>query len=97
VLLKGAVLVNWLLTGLWLSDAHNGARAFTRRAAQRVVLRENGFAHATEILQQIRAASLRFVERPTRIRYTEYSLHKGQRFWNAFDIFVDLLIRRVLR
>lgn len=97
MLLKGAVFVNWLLTGLWLSDAHNGARAFTRHAAQQVVLRENGFAHASEILQQIRDHKLRFVERPTRIRYTKYSLLKGQRVWNAFDIFVDLVIRRVLR
>ncbi|MEX1246977.1 MAG: glycosyltransferase family 2 protein [Anaerolineales bacterium] len=97
VLLKGAVVVNWLLTGLWLSDAHNGARAMTRKAAQKIVLRENGFAHATEILQQIRAHKLRFVERPTRIRYTQYSLLKGQRFWHAFDVFVDLMIRRIFR
>lgn len=97
LLLKGAVFVNWLLTGLWLSDAHNGARAFSRRAAQQIVLRENGFAHASEILQQIRSMRLRFLERPTRIRYTKYSLLKGQRIWNALDIFVDLVIRRVLR
>ncbi|MEX2143798.1 MAG: glycosyltransferase family 2 protein [Anaerolineales bacterium] len=97
MLLKGAVMVNWLLTGLWLSDAHNGARALTRRAAQLIVLHENGFAHASEILQQVRIHKLRFVERPTRIRYTEYSRMKGQRVWHAFDVFVDLLIRRVLR
>ncbi|MCW5875506.1 MAG: glycosyltransferase family 2 protein [Anaerolineales bacterium] len=97
LLLKGAVLVNWLLTGLWLSDAHNGFRALSRAAAQKIVLRENGFAHASEILQQIRTHRLRFVERPTRIRYTEYSLHKGQRFWHAFDVLVDLLIKRVFR
>ncbi len=97
LLLKGAVVVNWLLTGLWLTDAHNGARAMTRKAAQKIVLRENGFAHATEILQQILALRLRYVECPTRIRYTEYSLHKGQRFWHAFDVFVDLLIKRVFR
>ncbi len=97
LLLKGAVAVNWLLTGLWLTDAHNGARAMTRKAAQKIILRENGFAHATEILQQIRALGLRYVECPTRILYTEYSLHKGQRFWHAFDVFVDLLIKRVLR
>jgi len=97
LLLKGGVVVNWLLTGLWLTDAHNGARALNRKAAQKIVLRENGFAHATEILQQIRTLGLRYVECPTRIRYTEYSLHKGQRFWHAFDVFVDLLIKRVLR
>ncbi len=97
VLLKGAIVVNWLLAGLWLSDAHNGARALSRRAAQKIVLRENGFAHATEILQQIRANHLRYVERPTRIRYTDYSQMKGQRAWHALDIFVDLVIRKLLR
>lgn len=97
VLLKGAVVVNWLLTGLWLTDAHNGARAMSRKAAQAILLRENGFAHATEILQQIKAHRLRYVERPTRIRYTEYSLRKGQRFWHAFDVFVDLMLKRIFR
>lgn len=97
VLLKGAVIVNWLLTGLWLSDAHNGARAMNRKAAQAITLRENGFAHATEILQQVRAHNLRYVECPTRIRYTDYSMRKGQRAWHAFDVFVDLLIKRIFR
>jgi glycosyltransferase involved in cell wall biosynthesis len=97
VLLKGAVVVNWLLTGLRLSDAHNGARAMNRKAALAITLRENGFAHATEILQQVRAHKLRYVECPTRIRYTEYSMRKGQRAWHAFDVFVDLLIKRILR
>jgi glycosyltransferase involved in cell wall biosynthesis len=97
VLLKGAAVVNWLLTGLRLSDAHNGARAMNRKAALAITLRENGFAHATEILQQVRAHKLRYVECPTRIRYTEYSMRKGQRAWHAFDVFVDLLIKRILR
>jgi glycosyltransferase involved in cell wall biosynthesis len=97
LLLKGAVFVNWLLTGLWLTDAHNGARAMNRKAAQAIALRENGFAHATEILQQVRAHKLRYVEYPTRIRYTEYSMRKGQRAWHAFDVFVDLLIKRIFR
>lgn len=97
LLLKGAIVVNWLLTGVWLSDAHNGARAFSRSAAQKIVLRENGFAHATEIVQQIRSLGLRYVERPTRIHYTDYSQMKGQRAWHALDIVVDLVIRRILR
>lgn len=97
VLLRGAIVVNWLLTGVRLSDAHNGARAFSRHAAQKIMLRENGFAHATEILQQIKAHRLRYVERPTLIRYTDYSQMKGQRAWQALDILVDLVIRRILR
>lgn len=97
VLLKAAIVVNWLLAGLWLTDAHNGARAFSRSAATRIFLHENGFAHATEILQQIHTLRLRYVERPTRIRYTNYSKLKGQPAWNAVNILVDLLVRRWLK
>lgn len=97
ILLRGGVIVNGLLTGLWLSDAHNGARAMNRRAAEQIVLKENGFAHASEILQQIKAGGLRYVERPTRIRYTEYSQFKGQKASNALNILMDLVIRRFLQ
>lgn len=97
ILLKMAVWVNWLFTGMRLTDAHNGARALSAQAARQIQLQENGFAHATEILQKIRAANLRVAEQPTHIVYTEYSKQKGQRAWHALDIFVDLVIQRFLR
>lgn len=97
LLLRGAVLVNGLLTGMWLSDAHNGARALSRHAARLITLRENGFGHATEILLQIQRLGLKYVERPTHIRYTDYARFKGQRASNAFNILIDLLIRRWIR
>ena len=96
LLLRGAVLVNGLLTGMWLSDAHNGARALTRAAAEAIELWEDGFGHATEILLRIKQAGLRWVERPTHIRYTDYSQLKGQSASNAVNILIDLLIRRWL-
>lgn len=95
--LRVAVLVNWLITGVRLTDAHNGFRALTRSAAQKIYLRENRFAHASEILVQIRHAKLRYVERPTKIVYTHYSKAKGQSLWNAFNIMVDLLLSRFIR
>jgi hypothetical protein len=97
ILLKGAVIVNGLMTGLWLTDAHNGLRVLSRKAAGRICLEENGFAHATEIIHQIRRLKLSYIERPARVRYTHYSRRKGQSFWNAFNIVIDLLLRRVFR
>jgi glycosyltransferase involved in cell wall biosynthesis len=96
IVLRGGILVNGLLTGLWLSDAHNGLRVLNRKAAEAIYLNENRFAHATEILWQIRHAGLRYVECPTRIAYSEYSIQKGQSIWNAIDIAIDLLLRRLL-
>ena len=86
-----------MLTGVRLSDAHNGFRALSRKAASQIQLRENGFAHATEILMQIRRAGLRFVERPTAIVYTDYSQAKGQTARNGFRIIVDVVLRRIFR
>lgn len=96
-LLKAGTLVNGLLTGMWLSDAHNGLRAMTRAAAMQIELRENRQAHATEILSQIRRAKLRYVECPVTIRYTPYSRAKGQSGWNAFNVIFDLLTGKLLR
>jgi glycosyltransferase involved in cell wall biosynthesis len=95
--LRVAVLVNWIMTGVWLTDAHNGFRALTRSAAQKIYLHENRFAHASEILIRIRHAKLRYVELPTKIVYTSYSKAKGQSLWNAVNIAVDLFLSRIFR
>lgn len=97
LVLKIGVAVSGLLTGVWLTDTHNGFRALSRRAAEQIELRENGFAHATEILEQIRFHGLRRREIPSLVRYTEYSLRKGQRISNSVNIIMDLLLRKVLK
>lgn len=96
LLLQGARLVNLIFTGLWLSDAHNGFRALNQRAMKAIRLQENRMAHASEILGQIRKARLKVMEIPTRISYTEYSLRKGQKLSNSFNILLDLLLRKLL-
>ena len=97
LLLKGAVVVNGLLTGIWLSDAHNGLRAFSRKAAQEIRLSENGYAHATEILSEMRKKKLRYLERPTHVTYSDYAMKKGQPIWNSINIVIDVLLRKVFR
>jgi len=97
LVLRAAVVVNGLLTGVWLSDAHNGFRVLSRRAAEAIDLRENRMAHASEILVQIRRAGVRYVECPTTIIYSEYSQEKGQSGWNAIRIVIDVLLRRIFR
>jgi polyprenyl-phospho-N-acetylgalactosaminyl synthase len=95
--LRGATYVNFVLTGVMLSDAHNGLRALTREAAQRIQLRENGYAHASEILHQIRSQRLAYTERPTTILYSDYSVAKGQSLWNGFNIVFELLLTKLFQ
>lgn len=95
ILLKAAVLINAIFTGLWLTDAHNGLRAMNRRALETIRLRENGMAHATEILSEIRRHHLRYREVSMQVKYTEYSRRKGQTALDALGILTDLIIRKI--
>jgi len=97
LLLKAAAVFTRLTTGLAVSDAHNGLRAMTRRGAQALRLRQNRMAHASEILDQIAASGLKYVETPVTIAYTEYSLGKGQTLGDAINILIDLFARRLHR
>lgn len=97
IALRIGIVVSGILSGVWLSDTHNGFRALSREAASRIRLREDGFAHATEILACVRTAGLRYREVPVGIRYTAYSMRKGQPVSNGLNVVVDLLLSRVLR
>src|SRR5262249_58517924 len=94
LLLKAATLFTRLTTGLALTDTHNGLRAMTRRGAAAIRLRQNRMAHASELLGQIAASRLRYVECPVTIEYTAYSLAKGQTLGAAVLILLDLFLYR---
>lgn len=89
LVLKLAVLFTRWTTGLALTDTHNGLRALSRRAAQTLHITQNGMAHASQILQQIAVHRLPYVEVPVTVVYSEYSVRKGQRMTNAFNILWD--------
>ena len=97
IILRLAVLVTRLYTGLKLTDTHNGFRAMSRQAAEKIKIQQDGMAHASEILEQIKKCSLRFKEVPVTMRYTEYSIKKGQKLSNSFRIILDLIIGRISR
>lgn len=90
VFLRLAVRVSNLLSGLNLTDAHCGIRAFRAPVAARLTIRQNGMAHASEILRRIRDQGMRVVEVPVRVRYTEYSRGKGQSGLSAVRILLDV-------
>ena len=97
VLLKAATWFTRATTGLRVTDSHNGLRAMTRRGAGRIRLRQNRMAHASEILHQIAASGLTYVEAPVTIHYSAYSLAKGQTLFDALLIVLDLFARRLHR
>jgi glycosyltransferase involved in cell wall biosynthesis len=97
LLLRVAVWFTWLTANLRVTDAHNGLRAFSRSAAERIRITMDGMAHASEILEEIAAHRLRWREVPVTVRYSEYSLAKGQRSSDSFRIAAQVLIEKLHR
>jgi glycosyltransferase involved in cell wall biosynthesis len=90
--LKLAVLFTRITSGLKVTDTHNGLRVMSAFAASKLYLHQNRMAHASEILSQIRRQKLSFVEYPTDVKYTTYSLSKGQKSSNLISIIFELVM-----
>lgn len=97
LMLRLAVVFTRLVSRVALTDAHNGLRAFSRRAAERIDISMDRMAHASEVIDLIRRSGLPFREVPVQIRYTEYSLAKGQSLRDAVRIVFHYLVDRVTR
>lgn len=96
-MLRAAVLGTRVMNGMRVTDTHNGVRAFSRVSLDRISLRQDGMAHASEILDLVAATGLRWIEVPVTIRYTEETRRKGQSTAAAIRILFDYLIGRWIR
>ncbi len=88
-----AKIINYWFTRLWLTDAHNGFRALSRRAARQITITQDRMAHNTEIVEKIKKFNFKFQEIPVTIRYYEY----GQNISGGFKIIRDLLLGKLIR
>lgn len=90
-LLKLGVWFTRIISQVRVTDMHNGFRAMSSEVAVKLRIRQDRMEHASEILDEIRRNHWRCVERPTRIRYTEYSMHKGQKNSEALRLAMRIL------
>lgn len=94
LLLTAARTFNALAVGVprRVTDPQSGYRAINSKAAQQINFRQDGMAHCSEILRLVTRSDLRWHEVPVCVRYSEESLSKGQKPWNAFRIAWKLLL-----
>ena len=93
--LQLARLINFLFSGLMLSDAHNGLRALNKTALEKIRITENRMAHASEILFQVKKYRLRFKEVPVHISYARSSYKKGQTGLDSIKVFIDIVLHKL--
>lgn len=93
IVLPIARLINWFLTGLKLTDAHNGFRILSRRALQKINISQDRMAHNSEIISQIKQKNLSYLEYPVEVTYNEY----GQGVGGGLKIIWEILQGRLTR
>jgi len=97
IVLKTARLINYLASGILLSDANNGLRAMTREAALKMQITENRSSHNAQVQNLVKKHGLKYGECPVNISYSDYSKKKGLRNVNSIRILYDLILYKIFR
>jgi glycosyltransferase involved in cell wall biosynthesis len=95
--LQLAVVFTRIISGLRLTDAHNGLRAFSAKSLEKIDFHKNGMAAASEILDEIARHKLVYSEVPVVISYTPYSVQKGQSTFRKIMLGLDFIGGKITR
>ena len=96
IMLKFAILFTNIISGIKLTDTHNGFRALNEKAYQSIKITRRGMEHASEIIDEIRKKHLRFTEVPVHIIYSDYSQSKGQATSNFIKLGIKVILHKIL-
>ena len=96
VMIRLGTLFTILLSGIRVTDTHNGFRALSRKAATDMRITLDRMAHASEILDLVKTKRLRYVERPVTISYSAETLQKGQSTVKAMLTATDIIKKKIV-
>lgn len=84
-------VVTYIFFGIWTTDSQSGFRALGNRAISTLSLVSNRMEVSSEFFAEIKRLRLVYTEIPIHIRYTPYSLSKGQGNTAGFGVLLKLL------
>jgi len=93
IILKAGALLMFLMYGILSSDSHNGLKAMSKSAALKIDIKSNGWEYCSEIIEEIMLKKIRYQEVPVTVKYTDYSIKKGQKIYNSFYIFSKMFVK----
>jgi glycosyltransferase involved in cell wall biosynthesis len=93
---KGLSFITYLLFGVKVTDSQSGLRIFSKRALDELKWKTSGYEFASEMLWRAKQQKLSIAEYPIKTIYTDYSKSKGQNNWNAYNIVLSLIRRRIV-
>ena len=95
VILRWSKIITRIFNRIDVSDPHNGYRVLHASILPGLKFTSDGMMYASELLDCLRRESIIYEEVPVHIKYTDYSLGKGQQNRNAVKILVELIYKKV--
>lgn len=92
----GLNVITYLLFGVYCTDTQSGLRVFSKAAAEKIEIKTNRMEVSSEIIKEIGRNKLKLKEIPIKVIYSDYSLKKGQKNINAFNIIYKLIMRKIM-
>ena len=93
LILKASNLVTWIFFAVRATDSQSGFRGLSKQAIDAIRLKSNRMEVSSEFFGEIRRLRLKFTEIPIHIRYTPYSLKKGQKNTHSIGVFIKLIYK----
>jgi len=89
--------INYIVSGILLSDSFNGFRVFTKYTATKIKITENRMAHPAEFLMMVASAKLKYAEYPVNVHYSDYSKAKGLKNRDGIKILFEIFLHKIFR
>jgi len=93
IILKTGAALTFLMYGVLSTDSHNGLKALSRSAALKIDIKSNGWEYCSEIIEEIVLKKVKYLEVPVTVKYTDYSIKKGQKIYNSFYIISKMFVK----
>lgn len=90
-------IFTFFVSSVFLTDAHNWLRIFKYKVIKKINLEIDSMAYASEFIDKLNKNNFKIEEIPVKIKYTDYSLKKWQKSWNAINIALRILWSKFFR
>ena len=90
-------IVSFSLSGYWVTDSQSGMKGFSKNALKKLQFYSPGYEWCIDVFREASWYRWKVKELPISVRYSAYTLGKGQHFALGLDMVLRLLVRVLTR
>ncbi|MEM1988241.1 MAG: glycosyltransferase family 2 protein [Candidatus Woesearchaeota archaeon] len=94
LVLKLGRIYTYIVSGIWLTDSHNGFRAFTKTIYPKLRFKFRDMTYASELIDIVAKSKVKLCEVPVTIRY--FNRSDKQTSLNAIPIGIKMIIKKLI-